>query len=200
MFLFTCILEPNRQKLIFKTFSGFACAEACVEFLCLNEFYECDWRVRTSVTEELFLRQTDGDTVLRWYGQVAMWRLSRDVTMTIDTRATQLCSLSSTNRNAKAYFSGIYLLQTTCCSSSIHWSDSMNRAMSLIRWFEDQRDRKGKCTRADFMPEQHITHDKHVLKASELCMNSARSIHNANAHAAHCMMNWNLQVPGELLV
>jgi len=123
MFLFTCILELTRQKLIFKTFSGFACAEAwsLVEFLCLNECYECDWRVRTAVTEALFLRQTDGDTVLRWYGQVAMWQLSSDVKMTIDTRATLVCSLSSTNRNAKAYFSCIYLLQMTYCSCSIHW-------------------------------------------------------------------------------
>ncbi len=37
----------------------------CVEFLCLNECYECDWRVRTAVTEALFLHQTDCDTVLR---------------------------------------------------------------------------------------------------------------------------------------
>ncbi len=59
---------------------------------------------------------------------------------------------------------------------------------------------KSKCIPADFMPEQHITHDKHVLKASKLCVNSASSIHNAKAHAAHCMVNWYLQVPVELRV
>ena len=44
----------------------------------------------------------------------------------------------------------------------------------------------------------NISHmSKHVLNASELpvCVNSARSIRNAKAHAAHCMVNWNLQVP-----
>ncbi len=116
MFLFTCILELTRKKLIFKTYSGYACAEAW-SLLCRIPMLK--WKLWVWLASKdrgnwsAFLAPD-----WRWHSLAVVWA-SSDVT--IDTRATLLCSLSSTNRNAKAYFSCIYLLQTTYCSCSIHW-------------------------------------------------------------------------------
>ena len=127
--------------------------------------------------------------------------------MTIDTQAALLYSLSNTSWNAKVCFGAfIHFRLHTAAPAYIE----VKAWITPWAWFVDpgmieydlEKRTKGVCNRADFMPEQHITHDKHGLKnlnASELCVNSARFIRNAIAHAAHCMVQWKLQLACKFL-